>query len=197
MNVKLTNVRLSFPHLFSARAVNEGDKPKFSANFILDAETQKKQIAALEKGIAQVAEEHWKGKVPKGLKVCLRDGEDYADKDGYGEGTFFITASSDKRPPVVDRDMTPVAEEDDKIYAGCYVNVTVRLWAQDNKYGKRVNAALRAVQFVKDGEAFGAEPIDPDSEFEPLDEDDDEPRRPASKKAATKKTAGKRGEDLL
>lgn len=174
MNVKLSNVRLSFPHLFTARAVNEGDKPKFSCNLILDDEKHAKLIRTLERAIDKVADEHWKGKVPKTLKICLRDGDEYADKDGYGEGTHFLTASSDKRPPVVDRDMTPIADEDDKVYAGCYVNVTIRLWAQDNKYGKRVNAALRAVQFVKDGDAFGAEPIDAENEFDALDEDPDE-----------------------
>lgn len=187
MIVKLTNVRLSFPHLFTARAVNEGDKPKFSANFIIDLERQQKLVRELEAAIESVSRDQWKDKVPKTLKVCLRDGEDYADKDGYGEGTVFVTASTDKRPPVVDRDMSPIVEEDDKIYAGCYVNATIRLWAQDNQYGKRVNAALRAVQFVKDGDAFGAEPINVESEFEVLDED----------KPAKKKKASRRGEDLL
>jgi hypothetical protein len=31
----------------------------------------------------------------------------------------------------------------------------VELWAQDNQYGKRINASLGGVQFAKDGESFG------------------------------------------
>jgi len=56
-------------------------------------------------------------------------------------------------------------EENGKPYAGCYVNMSIRLWAQDNQFGKRVNAQLRAVQFVKDGEAFGDKPVDPQKEL--------------------------------
>ena len=34
------------------------------------------------------------------------------------------------------------------------MNAIVELWAQDNNYGKRINASLAGVQFAKDGEAF-------------------------------------------
>jgi hypothetical protein len=30
----------------------------------------------------------------------------------------------------------------------------VELWAQDNSWGKRINATLKGVQFYQDGEAF-------------------------------------------
>jgi hypothetical protein len=85
---------------------------------------------------------------------------------------MFINARSDKRPGVVNRDMTPLTKDDNKPYAGCYVNATVRIWGQDNQYGKRINAALRAVQFVKDGKPFGEGNIDVNKEFTPLPEDD-------------------------
>jgi hypothetical protein len=185
VNIKLKNVRLSYAHLFTARAVNEGDKPKFSASFILDKEKHAKSIKQVQAAIKTLALEAFKGKVPSTLKPCLRDGEEYEDKEGYGEDVMFIAASSDKRPPVVDRDMTPITAEDDKIYSGCYVNVTIRLWAQNNQYGKRVNAALRAVQFVRDGEPLGAAPVDAESEFEDLgdDEEDDAPKKKSSSKS--------------
>jgi hypothetical protein len=50
-------------------------------------------------------------------------------------------------------------------YAGCYVNATIVVWAQDNEHGKRINAQVKAVQFFKDGEAFGAAAVNPDDEF--------------------------------
>ena len=40
-------------------------------------------------------------------------------------------------------------------YGGCYVDMLIRPWGQDNKFGKRVNAALVAVQFKRAGERFG------------------------------------------
>jgi hypothetical protein len=67
-----------------------------------------------------------------------------------------------------------LAEDDGVLYSGCYVNMTVTLWTQDNEYGKRVNANLRAVQFVKDGEAFGVAPVDAEEEFDEVEIEDDE-----------------------
>lgn len=171
MNIKLTNVRLSFPALFKPRAFDETQEPKFSATLLLDKKTQDSQIEMIKKAIASVAAEN-KAKVP--AKVCLRDGSEKSDTDGYGPGVMFISSNSAKKVPVVDRDLTPLGEEDGKPYAGCYVNVTLRLWYQDNKWGKRVNAQLRAVQFVKDGEQFGDKADDPTEVFSEVTEDSED-----------------------
>ncbi|MDQ9777799.1 DUF2815 family protein, partial [Acinetobacter baumannii] len=42
------------------------------------------------------------------------------------------------------------------------------LWCQDNNYGKRINASLRGVQFLKDGEAFAGGGIASEDDFEDL-----------------------------
>lgn len=173
MNLQFTSVRLSFPALFKARSMEKDKEPKFSAAFILDKKAHAKQIEALKAAIQTVAEEKWgKGKIPKNMKPCLRDGSE-KDTDGYGEDVVFFSANSVKRVPVVDRNLTPLTEQDGKPYAGCYVNVSIRLWAQDNDFGKRVNAQLRAVQFVKDGEAFGDKPADPNKEFAALPDEEE------------------------
>ena len=56
---------------------------------------------------------------------------------------------------MVGKKREPLSEEDDVVYGGVIVNVLIRPWAQDNKFGKRINANLVAVQFVRDGERFG------------------------------------------
>lgn len=167
MNVKLANVRLSFPNLFRPKAFEDGGEARYSATFLLNKTTDAAQIASIRAAaIAALEEFYGAGKVPKGIKFCLRDGSEKPDIDGYGEAVMFLTSSSQKRPPVVDRDPSvALAEEDGKPYAGCFVNASVRLWVQDNKFGKRVNAQLRAVQFVKDGESFGDKPANPTDEF--------------------------------
>lgn len=53
----------------------------------------------------------------------------------------------------------------------------VEFWAQDNNYGKRVNATLLGVQFVRDGAAFaggttGAAPTNASGTL-PLDDPND------------------------
>lgn len=169
--VVLNNVRLSFPQIWTAKAFQPGQDPRFNANFLLDVDSQADQIKKMQDAIKKVASEKWADKIPKGLKVCLNDGDE-KDYDGY-EGTMFVSASTKVRPAIVDQKRRPLAEEDGKPYAGCYVNVAVSLWAQDNQWGKRVNATLDAIQFVKDGDSFGGKKVGADV-FGDIDEEDDD-----------------------
>lgn len=165
--IKLENVRLSYPNLFKATAM-EGGKPKFSASFLLNKKTHAGLISKIEKMIERVALDKFQKKVP--LKnVCLHDGNEKEDKEGYGDEVMYLVAKSDTRPAVVDQQVNPLAEEDGKIYGGCYVNATVEIFAYSHPTGgKGVSAQLRAVQFVRDGESFGAGPVNAEEEFEPV-----------------------------
>lgn len=170
--VKLTNVRLSFPALWQPRVGPDANsKPSYQASFILDKKANAADIEKVRAVIAGIVKESFKGKQPP--KICLRDGSEKPDVDGYGDGVMFISARSDKRPEVVARNMEKIIESDNKVYAGCVVNATVRLWAQDNQYGKRINAQLRAIQFVKDGAPFGEGAVDVTKEFTALPDEDD------------------------
>lgn len=175
----VTNARLSFPRLFEPRAFESGQTERYEATFLLDPsdKVHKKQIEAIEAAGQALIKEKWPKKQPtmKGFCYGYAD-EDGVEFDGY-EGMFYIRTNKkapDGRPLVVDRSNSPVTAEDGVFYAGCYVNGTLSLWLQDNQYGKRINANLRGVQFVKDGEAFGGgERVDPDDEFEAMEEADE------------------------
>lgn len=167
----LSNVRLSFPVLFTAKSVNDGD-PRFSANFLLDKERDAKLIAKITAEINSLIKSDLEGKKLSPDKVCLRDGDD-KDYDGY-EGCMFLSAANKKRPQVVDRDNSPLVEADDRPVAGDYVDAVVRLWAQNNNYGKRINASLVVVRFRKEGEHFGAPKVDVNEVLPDLDDDDDD-----------------------
>lgn len=160
-NVQIKKVRLSFPALFKPEAFDKDKEPKYKASFILDKKANAADIATLRKAIQAVIAEQWGPKPPKGIKVCLREGTE-REVDGYGPDVMFINASSGKKIPVVDTDWTPLDIESDKPYAGCYVNASLRLWAQDNEWGKKVNCALRAVRFIEDGDPFGEAPLSED-----------------------------------
>lgn len=175
--VRLLKVRLSFPDLFKAKVVNKGE-PKFGASFLLDKEKDAKQILALKKMIAAVAGvefgENAVTMIKKGhLKICLHEGDE-KDYEGYDDTKMFISTSSTKRPTVVDRDRSPLTEEDDRPYAGCFVNAVFRIWAQNNEFGKRINAQLQGVQYVSHGARFGAAPIDADEVFPDLSDEEEE-----------------------
>lgn len=171
--IKLKNVRLSFPALFEPKAF-QGGKPKFSAVFLLDKKTHALKIEEIKQAMDAVAKEKWPKKLPSGLKLGLREGSEKEDMDGYGDGVMFFSASSQKKIPVVDCDLSPLGAGDSKPYAGCYVNATVNVWAQDNEFGKRVNFGLVAVQFSKNGEPFGAGAANPEEEFDKIEETADE-----------------------
>jgi len=164
--ITLKNVRLSFPQIWTAKAFNEGQTKKFSANFLLDKDTDKEQINNLKKAIKQAVTTEWGGVTPKNLIICLGDGVDKA-YDGY-ENTMYVSASSRNRPTIIDRDRTPLVEEDERIYAGCYVNAAISLWVMKNQWGNRVSCNLLAMQFVKDGETFGAAAVKANTLFDDI-----------------------------
>ena len=99
------------------------------------------------------------------VKTCLRSGEEKPESPEL-ENAMFFNASSKNPVPVVDRNPgIALTAASGRPYPGCYVNASVRLWVQNNDFGKRVNCALAAVQFASDGTAFGDAPVDPENEF--------------------------------
>lgn len=169
--VTIRNVRLSFPSLFEPKkGPEETSKPAYAATFLLDKKTNAEDIKRVQAAIDAVVKAEFKGVKPP--KTCLRDGTEKSHLDGYGADMVFISARNEKRQLVLDRDAkSPLEAKDGKIYAGCYVNAVIRVWAQNNKFGKRVNASLGPVQFVKDGEEFGDSRIDPAEHFSAISDD--------------------------
>lgn len=158
MKVKLNNVRLAFPQLFEAKTVNGEGEPAFSASFIIEKDNP--AVAEIRKAMEALATEKWGAKAAdiwKGMKasdkLALHDGDSKSQYAGF-EGNFYVSARSKTRPLVIDANKSPLTASDGKPYAGCYVNAVVELWAQDNNYGKRINASLGGVQFHADGEPF-------------------------------------------
>ncbi len=174
--IMLKNVRLAFPNLFEPSTVAGEGEPRYSAALILP--TDHPQIKEIQAKIKAVATEKWKDKadaqikaLEKTGKIALHDGDEKPNYDGF-PGNLFVSASAkaSARPTVIDTNKSALTDRDGKIYAGCYVNVSLDFWAQDNAYGKRVNAQLRGVQFLRDGDAFSAgRPADSD-EFEEVTE---------------------------
>lgn len=161
--IKLQNVRLSFPSLFRKAEFN-GETTKHEATFMLHKEDHADTIAEIKKAIQAGIKENLKGaKIPSD-KICLKDGDE-SGRDEYA-GHYTIKAANNKRPKVLDRDKTPLAEDDDKPYSGCYVNGVIDLWYQNNSYGRRVNANLLGVQFFKDGEPFESGSTADDDDFD-------------------------------
>lgn len=173
--VKLNEVRLSFPDLFEAVQF-EGQGPfNYRAAFLVEPGSANDK--AITAAMGEVAKEKWAAKAGAILtaakaspqKCCYISG-DLKEYDGYA-GNMVLSSSRQQekgRPGVYDRDKSPLSVEDGKPYAGCYVNATVELWAQDNSYGKAIRCTLVAVQFAKDGDAFSAGSKPSEDEFDDL-----------------------------
>lgn len=168
--VMLSNVRLAFPTLFTAEQVQGKGKPAFSATFLLAPDHP--SIAVLKEAIKSVAIAKWGDGAADILKqlvaadrVCLHNGDAKANFDGFA-GNKFVSSRTYSRPLVINADRSALAETDGKPYSGCYVNGQVAIWAQQNQHGKRINAQLSGVQFVKDGESFGGGRVAQVDEFD-------------------------------
>ena len=171
MAVMIKNVRLSFPDLFEAKAIEEGGKKRFSAAFLVQPNSE--QAKLIESEIERVAREKWPKDFAKKLaqykaagntKCCFYDGNT-KDYDGYAD-MMVLSAhrpEAQGRPLVIDQLKAPLQPSDGKPYAGCFVNALVEFWAQDDPKYSGLRCTLVAVQFARDGDAFsGAKVATPD-----------------------------------
>ncbi len=179
--LKMTNCRVGFAHgLFKARAMEEGQQPKYGADFIETPETKVFEQNAdkswsptsLKAAQLAVANEAWKGKGAEVIedleasKKAYRNGNRRKNKDGevyegYAD-TWYVTAKSptkpklfNRRPKNEDGSDNLVTEESGVIYSGCYTTVTFDLYANTQAKTKGIFAGLLGAQFVKDGDSFG------------------------------------------
>ncbi len=171
----LKNVRLSFPDLHKpGKPLNDGDTPKYGAQFIFDSDSAAAKDAkdALTAAAKECFGENWAaivGAMEKSKK-CLRKGDDNLTKDGAVRdgyaGKLYLVARNKAKPLLIggrkdaSGNFPVLTEESGKPYGGCYVNVKVDVKAMKAKdrIPNQIYASLLTVQFVSDGEAFGAAP---------------------------------------
>lgn len=172
--------RLAFAqHLFEAGTVGGEGKPAFSCTFLVPPNHP--VLAKLAAAEEEVAKAKWGAKADGILKSIrtagkgvVKNGDTKAEYDGFA-GNMFVSARSEKRPLVLDRDgKTTLVAADGRPYSGSYAHGMIEVWAQDNSYGKRINAQLTGVMFSRDGDSFGggAGPASPD-DFGDLSAEDD------------------------
>lgn len=166
INIQLTTpvFRVSFPHIFKPHAPpNSKNDPKYSIDMLY---TDKKDLVPFENAIKEILTKKFGSdskKWPKMKHPVIKDGDEKENLAGY-PGTMYVTARSGNKPTVVDRDKQEILDTQ-KIYAGCYARAQVSLYWYDNNGNKGVGVGLNAVQFIRDGEAFGAGRVNVDKAF--------------------------------
>lgn len=125
------------------------------------------------------------------LNKFVRDGDTRPDKKAW-VGHWTIHANESDRPKLrgLGRDartgrpkiITP-EQAPEIFYPGCWVNILIKPWWQQNTHGRKCNANLLAVQFVRDDDRLGEGRIteeEVDDSFEVIEDtgygdDDDDP----------------------
>lgn len=185
----LKNVRLAYPNLKQARSQKQDDGSdgiaKYDAVLLIDRTTDegKATLAELKAEVLAAAKVKWPEQYQTILpmlrdqaRLCYKDGPHYTSDGNLREGWEDRTAVNVFRyadrgaPGLFAADKSNLGNDPaGVIYAGCYVNAKVNVFAWDHpKYGKRVRCELLALQFAGKGDAFGGASV-PDAEgFEDL-----------------------------
>jgi hypothetical protein len=180
--IYLSNVRVSFPQLAEPKkTTNEKGEVRtaWSADLIMPADSP--VFKQFMQQYMTLATEKWKERAQTIMQMIQNDrksrcygmGTEKINKttllpyDGY-DGNAYISAISNRQPQMIQPNGSPVDASNSmayqaiarSIYGGCYVNAAVRPWLQENTHGRGVRCDLVAIQFAKDGDAFGGGSID-------------------------------------
>lgn len=194
--------RVSFPHVFEARAAMGEGEPKFGLTAVWDpskfSAKDKERWLAMQALANEVSMAKFKKKLkdlPDNFKKPVRKGEEKEGLDGFGPGLLFANLTTKFKPGIVDKDgKTDIIDDNEAFYPGCYARATVTCYAYENK-GKGVAFGLMNLQKIADGprldsrtdasDDFSDEEISPEDQAwldeqeaaagnEPEDEEDDE-----------------------
>lgn len=174
----ITNkVRFSYVHVFTPTAIGESEDKKYSASLIIpksDKETIKLISQAVKNATEAGKTSKWGGKIPANLKTPLRDGDEERPDDEAYANSYFINASANTRPGVIDRSREPITDEEE-FYSGCYGRASVTFFPFNANGNKGIAAGLNHVQKTSEGEALGGRvSVDVDFDDEPDFDDEDD-----------------------
>ena len=121
MSIKVITgkVRASFVHVFEPQSIN-GSEPKYSCSLIIP-KSDTVTVGKIREAIEQAKQEgvpKWGGKIPSNLKLPLRDGDVDRPEDPAYADSYFINATSQEQPGVVDRKRVKITDTL-AIYSGC------------------------------------------------------------------------------
>jgi hypothetical protein len=158
----LKNVVLAFPALAEPQALGEGE-PAYGAKFPITPNSE--QQKAIEEAILAEAKEAWKDKAASILELLAEDGKKVYKSKKTGEpytgfeGKHYLSTRNAKTQPTVfnqyGEELSAKGDIERQAFSGALVNASIEIWAQDNKWGRRVNCSLRGVMLTGEGDNLG------------------------------------------
>ena len=153
--------RLSYEHLSApyANPNQVGAEPKFSVTLLIpktDMATKADIDASIKAAYEKAVAEDWKGARPALRNALIYDGDGIRnDGSRFGPecaGHWVITASSKRKPQVVDISNINVELAPQDIYSGMYARVTLNFFAFNVNGNRGVGCGLGNVMKTRDGE---------------------------------------------
>ncbi len=159
-------VRFSYAHVYEPTAIDENSEKKYSVSIIIPKDDKKtiKKIEDAVKAAIEAGKGKWGGKVPKKLKLPLRDGDQEREDDENYENSFFINASSTRKPGIVDANLDEIMDKDD-FYSGCYGRASINFYAFSVAGNNGVAAGLNNLQKLEDGDRLGGSAASAEEDF--------------------------------
>lgn len=165
-------VRFSYTHVFEMTSMNEdGSNAKYSTAIIIP-KTDTAAIAKIEaaiKAAEAIALKELGGKLPKNFKYPLRDGDEEREDDPTYANSYFLNASTTRKPEIVDADLEKIMSKDE-FYSGCYGRATLNFYFFNVSGNKGIAAGLGNLQKLEDGERLGGSYSSAEDDF--ADDDD-------------------------
>ena len=165
--IMLKNVMLSFPALAEPQSFGEGE-PAYGAKLPIKPNSEHQKL--IEDAMRAEAKEAWKDKADSVLEMLSEDGKLAFIKKVYRskktgepytgfEGMHYLSARNAKTQPTVfdeyGEEVTGKSDIERKAFSGAIVNASVEIWAQDNKWGRRINCSLRGIMLTGEGTSVG------------------------------------------
>ena len=149
----------SFPSLDVPTSMDENSTKKYRLTLVFDKDVD---LTAIETAINDAIKAKWGDKVPKSLKLPIKDGDD--TESDWLVGKKFIRATTKNKVKVVGPDGSPI--DPDEIASGTICRAFVSASAFDLQTSKGVNIWLAGVQKVREGAGYSSVSFDavPDSD---------------------------------
>ena len=154
-------VRFSFCNIFTPRAADDGQEPKYSVTLLIpksDTATLQKIKAAIAEARETFCAKNGANALPQNPVHTMHDGDGTRPSgDPFGpecKGCYVITVGSKNKPVVVDAFRNEI-NDPAEVYSGCYGRAAINFYGYSRSGKKGISAGLLSVQKLHDGEPFG------------------------------------------
>lgn len=168
IKVLIKDVMLGFPALAEPQSLGDGE-PAYGVKLPITPGSANEKL--IEDAIREEAKAVWKDKADSILEMLREDGKlcfikkEYRSKstgevyEGFQKSHYLGTRNAKVQPSIFNQYGEAIEKKGDierQAYSGAIASgVSVEIWAQDNKWGKRVNCTLLGVMLSGEGTSIG------------------------------------------